>query len=150
MSLRQPDIIAKKILTGLLLLLVFVFQSAGQALNPAPDKIYRPDELTWVFLTMSPADKAFLQDPANVLSEVYVQAVFRMKNSQMDTILAKNVGVKLRGKILVLGNKYSGLVVAAEVARFNFLDFPGPRTEKVRVNPCGGSSVGQASRLSPP
>jgi spore coat protein H len=76
---------------------ILSFRLAGQNINPGVDQIYRPDELAIVFLTLSPADKAFLQDPANALSEVYVEASFRMKNSKMDTTLAKTVGVRLRG-----------------------------------------------------
>lgn len=78
-------------------LLLLVLEASGQAVNPGVDKIFRPEELAWIFLTMAPADKAFLQDPANALSETYFPATFRMKNSQMDTTLTGTVGVRLRG-----------------------------------------------------
>ncbi len=77
--------------------LLLSFRLAGQHINPGIDKVYRPAELAIIYLTLAPSDKAFLQDPANALSEVYVQAAFRMKNSQMDTTLAIQVGVRLRG-----------------------------------------------------
>lgn len=69
----------------------------AQVANPGVDKIFRPEEVAWIFLTMDPADKAFLQDPANALSEEYKPAVIRFKNSQMDTTLTTPIGVRLRG-----------------------------------------------------
>lgn len=84
---------------NLLLAVAFslVLSGRSQPLNPPADEIYRPDELTWIFLTMDPADKAFLQDPANALSEEYKPAVFHFKNTVMDTTLSLAVGVRLRG-----------------------------------------------------
>lgn len=69
----------------------------AQPINPGVDVVFRPDELAVIRLTMSPEDKAFLLHPDNVESEVYLEAVFHMVNSQMDTVLAQKVGVRLRG-----------------------------------------------------
>ncbi len=83
---------------GLLILLSCLFFSGqSQSVNPPSDKIFRPDEVTWIFLTMAPADKAFLQDPANALSEEFKPAIIRFKNTLMDTTLVTSIGVRLRG-----------------------------------------------------
>ena len=67
--------------------------------------IFRPDELSTIRLTLSPEDKAFLLDPDNAESEVYLPAVFEMSNSQMDTMLSFMVGVRLRGNTSRYHNK---------------------------------------------
>jgi spore coat protein H len=67
--------------------------------------IFRPDELSIIRLTLSPEDKAFLLDPDNAESEVYLPAVFEMSNSQMDTTLSFTVGVRLRGNTSRYHNK---------------------------------------------
>lgn len=69
----------------------------AQPINPGSDAVYRPDELAIIRLTMAPTDKAFLLHPDNVESEVYLEAVFHMVNSQLDTVLEKKVGIRLRG-----------------------------------------------------
>lgn len=73
------------------------FNPSAQSINPGTDAIFRTNELAIIKLTLSPEDKAFLLHPDNTDSEVYLPAVFQMINSQMDTILAKEVGVRLRG-----------------------------------------------------
>ena len=82
----------------LALLLLFIHPALwAQLINPSIDAVYRPDELAIIRLTMAPTDKAFLLHPDNVESEVYLEAIFHMVNSQLDTILENKVGIRLRG-----------------------------------------------------
>lgn len=104
-------------------LLLLVWQSPAQAVNPGVDKIFRPDEVAGVFLTMAPADKAFLQDPANALSETYFPATFRMKNSQMDTTLTLVVGVRLRGNTSRYAEKKSFKIDFREFGGKKFFEY---------------------------
>ncbi len=80
--------------------LVIVLTSVGalaQSFNPGEDAVFRPKELAIIKLTLAPEAKAFLLDPANSESEDYFPAGFHMINSKMDTVLAFQVGVRLRG-----------------------------------------------------
>ncbi|MBX2944628.1 MAG: CotH kinase family protein [Cyclobacteriaceae bacterium] len=79
-----------------IILLTAIWLSA-QVQNPGTDAIFRPSELAIIRLTLTPQDKALLLDPANVNSEKYLPAIFQMTNSQLDTILEKKVGIRLRG-----------------------------------------------------
>ena len=82
----------------LLLILLFAITSViGQNINPDEDEIYREGEVAIIRLIMSESDKAFMLDDANVWSEEYLPTSFQFTNSQMDTLLTFNVGVRLRG-----------------------------------------------------
>jgi len=108
----------------LLFLFVFLLRGTyGQSVNPQPDEVFRPDELTWIFLTMDPADKAFLEDPANALSEDYKPATIRFKNSLMDTFLVKPVGVRLRGNTSRYAEKKSFKIDFREFGGKKFFDY---------------------------
>lgn len=85
---------SKFLLATFLLLRLVVF---GQHTNPGQDAVFRPNEVAVIKLTLAPEAKAFLLDPANAESEEYFPADFQMMNSQMDTLLADKVGVRLRG-----------------------------------------------------
>lgn len=111
----------RSVLSFLFVLLLRV--TYGQAVNPPADEVYRPDELTWIFLTMDPADKAFLEDPANALSEDYKPATIRFKNSLMDTVLAKPVGVRLRGNTSRYAEKKSFKIDFREFGGKKFFDY---------------------------
>lgn len=102
---------------------LLALQGLAQSVNPPADEIFRPEELTWIFLTMDPADKAFLQDPANALSEEYKSAVFRMKNSLMDTLLALPVGVRLRGNTSRYAEKKSFKIDFREFGGKKFFEY---------------------------
>lgn len=69
----------------------------GQNINPGADKVFRPEEVAEIRLTLSIVDKAFLLHPDNAQSEVYKEAVFSMKNTQINQTLEIPVGVRLRG-----------------------------------------------------
>ena len=85
-------------LSWVLFFLLFIALSAvGQNINPGVDKIFRPDEIAVIRLTLAPADKAFMQNQANSESEQYFPATFQMINSQFDSTLEDQVGVRLRG-----------------------------------------------------
>lgn len=92
---------------------------AAQVVNPGVDKIFRPEEVMWIFVTMDPAHKAFLQDPANAWSETYFPATIRLKNTQMDTVLAMPVGIRLRGNTSRYAEKKS--------FKIDFREFGGPK-----------------------
>lgn len=87
------------------LLILSCSKLTAQNINPGTDAIFRTDELAIIKLTLLPEDKAFLLHPDNTDSEVYLPATFQMINSQMDTILAKQVGVRLRGNTSRTHNK---------------------------------------------
>lgn len=78
-----------KLLRGIVLVFLWSGYGYAQPVNPGEDKVFRPAEVSWIFLTMAPADKAFFQDPANAASEVYKPATLRFKNSQMDTTIRR-------------------------------------------------------------
>jgi len=78
-------------------LCVTSFTLWAQPINPGIDNVFRPDEVAIINLTLSPEDKTFLLDPANASSELYFPADFHMVNSQMDTLLLIQVGIRLRG-----------------------------------------------------
>jgi len=83
-----------------LILILVLFVSLGshaQNLNPSEDEIYREGEVAIIHITMTPADKAFMLDDANVWYDEYLPAGLQFENSLMDTVLAFNVGVRLRG-----------------------------------------------------
>lgn len=69
----------------------------AQNINPGPGKIYKEDEVAIIRITMDPADKAFMLDDANMWSDVYLPANLSFKNSAIDTTLAFQVGIRLRG-----------------------------------------------------
>lgn len=108
---------------GVWVALVLALQGLAQSINPPADDIFRPQELTWIFLTMDPADKAFLQDPANALSEEYKSAVFRLKNSLMDTLLSNPVGVRLRGNTSRYAEKKSFKIDFREFGGKKFFEY---------------------------
>ena len=93
----------------LTLLVLFVIGNlaftVGQSTNPGENNVFRPNELAIIRLTLSPEDKAFLLDPANVESEEYLEADFSMTNSLIDTTLEIKVGVRLRGNTSRYHNK---------------------------------------------
>lgn len=104
-------------------LLLLAFGAAAQNPNPGVDDIFRPDELAVVYLTMAPADLAFLQDPANAESDEYKRATFRMVNSLMDTTLAKDVGVRLRGNTSRYAEKKSFKIDFREFGGKKFFEY---------------------------
>lgn len=92
------------------ILSLFSFSLSAQPGNPGDpvaeeEYIFRPNELSIIRLTLSPEDKAFLLDPDNVESEIYLEAIFQMTNSKMDTVLEASVGVRLRGNTSRYHNK---------------------------------------------
>lgn len=102
---------------------LLTFSLTAQVVNPGVDKVYRPDEVTWIYLAMDPAHKAFLQDPANAFSETYFPATLRLKNSQMDTTLAAPVGVRLRGNTSRLHEKKSFKIDFREFGGAKFFEY---------------------------
>src|SRR5262245_2986361 len=108
---------------AILLFLLWSGYSHAQLVNPGEDKVFRPDEISWVFLTMAPADKAFLQNPDNATSEEYKPATMRFKNSQMDTILAGLVGVRLRGNTSRYAEKKSFKIDFREFGGKKFFNY---------------------------
>lgn len=109
--------------TLILFLVVFFRAAHGQVVNPPADDVFQPNELAWIFLTMDPADKAFLEDPANALSDDYKPAAIRFKNSLMDTVLAKPVGVRLRGNTSRYAEKKSFKIDFREFGGKKFFDY---------------------------
>jgi hypothetical protein len=82
------------------MLAVLLFLSLNlwaQNINPGTDPIFRANEVASIYLILTPEAKAFLFDPANVNSEDYFPATFRMVNTIMDTLLQLQVGIRLRG-----------------------------------------------------
>ncbi|MEM8567663.1 MAG: CotH kinase family protein [Bacteroidota bacterium] len=80
--------------------LLFLFlgsSTVAQNINPAEDEIFRPDEIAELHITMTSVDSAFLFAEENVLSEDYLPVQFRFVNSLMDSLLAFDVGIRLRG-----------------------------------------------------
>jgi len=82
-----------------LLLIIFLLgiKSYAQNVNPGDDIIYNPQEVAVIEITMPASDKTFLLADENIYSEEYLPATFRFKNSSIDTTLAHQVGVRLRG-----------------------------------------------------
>ncbi len=110
------------ILLGIILFLCACYGYA-QPVNPSEDKVFRPGEVTSIYMTMAPADKAFFQDPANASSEVYKSTTLRFKNSQMDTTLTKPVGVRLRGNTSRYAEKKSFKIDFREFGGKKFFDY---------------------------
>lgn len=104
-------------------ILFLAIRLTAQVVNPGPDKVFRPDEVMWIYLDMNPAHKAFLQDPANAFSETYFPATIRLKNSQMDTTLVAPVGVRLRGNTSRLHDKKSFKIDFREFGGAKFLEY---------------------------
>lgn len=75
----------------------FTLQSTAQDLNPGPRKIYREDEIAIVRIAMNQADKEWMLAEENRWSNIYQTAIFSFQNSDMDTTLAFDVGIRLRG-----------------------------------------------------
>jgi len=105
---RHLPTMSKRLVFSILFL--FSFSLWAQPENPwDPDAteeyIFRPNELSIIRLTLSPEDKSFLLDPDNVESEIYLEAIFQMINSKMDTILETSVGIRLRGNTSRYQNK---------------------------------------------
>ncbi len=117
------SLVQKRVARDIAILLLLAVEATAQVTNPGVDKVYRPDELTWIFLTMDPAHKAFLQDPANAQSETYFPASFRMKNTQMDTTLTSNVGVRLRGNTSRYAEKKSFKIDFREFGGKKFFEY---------------------------
>jgi spore coat protein H len=113
----------RKLLQGIILVFLWSGTGYAQPVNPGEDKVFRPAEVTWIFLTMAPADKAFLQDPANAASEDYKPANLRFKNSQMDTTLTLPVGVRLRGNTSRYAEKKSFKIDFREFGGKKFFNY---------------------------
>ncbi len=101
------------------ILFFIVFAAWAQNINPGVDKVFRPHELATIELSLDPAHKAFLLNPDNAESEEYFPATFKMVNSQMDTVLAVEVGVRLRGNTSRYHEKKG--------FKIDFREFDGPR-----------------------
>ena len=84
------------ILTSILFISLALITQA-QNINPGPKKIYKEDEIAIVSITMDPADKAWMLAEENKWSDIYQTATFSFKNSDIDTTLTFNVGIRLRG-----------------------------------------------------
>jgi len=85
----------KKALIGIYFLSLLSLNA--QNINPSEDEIYRENEVAIVRIQMDSADKAFLMDDANIWSSEYLRGNFAFINSVMDTLLAEDVGIRLRG-----------------------------------------------------
>lgn len=92
---------------ALLLVICFLVRTSinAQVSNPPADDVFRPEEVAVIRITMSADDKAFLLHPDNIESETYLQAIFEMTNSRMDTALVQPVGIRLRGNTSRWHNK---------------------------------------------
>ena len=83
---------------AILISILLVYGSVyAQNVNPNEDEIYREGEVAIIKITMDPADKEFLLHDDNVWSDIYLHAQFQFVNSQMDTTLTEDVGIRLRG-----------------------------------------------------
>lgn len=71
--------------------------SFAQNINPGPKKIYKEDEIAIVKISMDPAAKEWMLAEENKWSDTYQAANFSFKNSDIDTTLAIDVGIRLRG-----------------------------------------------------
>lgn len=85
-----------KYLPGLIVFIVAPFSGLTQNVNPADDIIYNSEVIATIHLTSSSEDKAFLIDPENSQSNVYLEAQMRFVNNKLDTALG-TVGLRLRG-----------------------------------------------------
>ncbi len=95
------------------------FACFSQNINPGADKVFRPDEIATIRLVLAPEHKTYLLDPANAESEEYFPATFEMTNTQMDTLLAIEVGVRLRGNTSRYHQKKG--------FKIDFREYQGPR-----------------------
>jgi spore coat protein CotH len=86
----------RKYFISYIILFYFPFWLFAQNINPGPDKIYRPNEIATIRMTMDEADKQALIFPDDPEANIYYNASVRFTNSAVDSTVY-NVGIRIRG-----------------------------------------------------
>ena len=108
-----------------------LFSHAQNAdLNPGPDELYREDEVTEIWITISDSNNILLHAEENRWRNIYVPAEIVFTNSKLKQVKISNAGLRLRGNTARGHNKRS--------YKIDFKEFGGEKFEsykKINLKP---------------